>query len=163
MALDDLAPELLAIILRAVDSPRNLYRLISASPSCFRVFALLPKPVLSSVIKNAVRNDETLYHLVAVWHAPSGTKTSDEALASFLDQYFDQITAFDFPTSKEDITALCRLCNHLSFFSDMYFDTLMQRLGLGLDRQQAGHGKRKRDEYEGTPATPFQSSSSEQT
>lgn len=52
--MDDLAPELLLIILHSVDRPRDLHALISTHSKCYYVFDANRKRVLTSVLKKAI-------------------------------------------------------------------------------------------------------------
>ncbi|CAM1500534.1 Fc.00g096960.m01.CDS01 [Cosmosporella sp. VM-42] len=123
MSLDHLAPELLSLILQAIDSPADLHRLISASPSCFRTFSRSPQLILSSVVRNALPTDN-LEQALAILQAPS-TKTE---VPSFLDKYFNSPSSFDFPKNKADLLILFRLYNRLSYLVDGYFRRIMQEL-----------------------------------
>ncbi|KAK5996519.1 hypothetical protein PT974_01854 [Cladobotryum mycophilum] len=130
MQLEDLAPELLTLILRTVDSPRSLYRLISASPACWQVFSSSPEFILSSVVKNVISYDLLNLYL-AVIHVPAFTGDLElfrQQVPIFLDAYFDS-KLFAFPTTKADLVGLCRLNTHVSYLSVQYFQSAIYALG----------------------------------
>ncbi|KAM5358466.1 hypothetical protein ACJZ2D_015253 [Fusarium nematophilum] len=125
MALDNLAPELLSLILQAVDTPLDLYRLISASPSCLRAFSQSPQLVLLAVIQNALPGGN-IKHALAVLQAPS---THDQ-IPPFLDKYFDSASFFDMPTNKTDLLQLYSLYNRLTYLLNRFTEQVPRRLGL---------------------------------
>ncbi len=138
MSLHNLAPELLSLILQALDCPRDLYSFIRASPSCFRVYTLTSELVLSSVLKNAILPD-VLHHALAHLHIPAALPGSEpgrtEHLEAFLREYF-QADSFRFPRDKTAIIALCRLYSRISYFVDDYSARAYCALGLKLNAEQ---------------------------
>ncbi|CCT63349.1 uncharacterized protein FFUJ_00016 [Fusarium fujikuroi IMI 58289] len=126
MTLENLAPELISIILRNVDSPRELHDMISSSPLCLNVFSKTPESFLSSVIRNSVPMDN-LRHLLAVHQTPSPATKS--TVSEFLQNYFNGSWSFDFPTKKSELVLLCRLYNRMTFMISCYTEC-MCRLGL---------------------------------
>ncbi|CVK85145.1 uncharacterized protein FMAN_02055 [Fusarium mangiferae] len=126
MTLENLAPELISIILRNVDSPRELHDMISASPLCLNVFSKTPESFLSSVIRNSVPTD-ILRHLIAVHQTPSPATKS--TVSEFLQKYFNGAWSFDFPTKKSELVLLCRHYNRMTFMISCYTE-YMCRLGL---------------------------------
>ena len=137
--LDLVPPEILSMILCSVDSPIDLHSLISASPSCFRVFSLSSEKTLSAMLKNAILPGN-LQHALAVLHVPQRTTDFHSAKAAtktFLNEYFDG-KSFPFPTDRSSIAALSRLCFQITRFIDDYatkalrdfdaFDPLQGRL-----------------------------------
>ncbi|KAF5970000.1 protoporphyrinogen oxidase, partial [Fusarium bulbicola] len=126
MALENLAPELVSLILQNVDSPRGLHDMISASPLCLRVFSETPQAFLSSVIRNALPT-VNWEHLLALLQSPSpATKIT---VPEFLENYFDPSWSFDFPTGKAELMLLCRLYNRVTFLISCYTE-YMYRLGF---------------------------------
>ena len=131
-----LPAELLIHIQRAVDSPRDLHSLISASPDCLRTF--LPNRIrtLASVLKNAIP-EGALRHALAFCYLPSplptplpdGLLTSQErdtilipAIEPFLQRYFsDADEPFDVPMDITSLTFLFKLHALVSRFADEYF------------------------------------------
>ncbi|KAM5347646.1 hypothetical protein ACJ41O_007470 [Fusarium nematophilum] len=131
MSLDPLASELLALILQSVDSPLDLYHLISAAPCCLEAFSQSPQIILSSVIQNAFPSD-TIQYALAVLQAPS----SSAKVPCFLDKYFDPSSSFSLPTTKDELIKLCRLYHRVSYFSDAYFAKTMHKLSqVGQQRR----------------------------
>ena len=133
MHLHDLAPELLSLILQALDNPRDLQSCIKASTRCFRVYARSQRLILSSVLKNAIL-PEALHHALACARIPAPTP-SDPRLQqtqlpeAFLDKYF-QANSFEFPTDCSTTVALCRLYSQISYFIDDYATRAMRALDL---------------------------------
>ncbi|KAI5467767.1 hypothetical protein BGZ63DRAFT_469361 [Mariannaea sp. PMI_226] len=125
MAFGKLVPELLFIILQDIDSPLDLYHLISASPSCFRAFSNSPVLILSSIIKNAFHG-ENIQHALAILQVPATTSQ----VSSFLNKYFNSPASFDFPTNKAELVNLCLLYNRLSYFLGEYSEEKTQEFGL---------------------------------
>ncbi|KAK0621403.1 hypothetical protein B0T17DRAFT_508753 [Bombardia bombarda] len=124
MYLHALAPELLSLILKALDRPRDLHSLIRASAPCFRVYALSPVLILSSILRNAILPD-ALHHALAHGHIPA--TPSNESLEAFLDEYF-QADSFGFPTDKATLVTLCRLFSQTCYFIDDYSARAMHTL-----------------------------------
>ncbi|KAL9117485.1 MAG: hypothetical protein Q9187_005977 [Circinaria calcarea] len=64
--LDGLAPELLNLILLQIPSIRDLHSLIQASAQCYRVFVLLKRRILSSLVHHVFSPDvlREAYHVV---------------------------------------------------------------------------------------------------
>lgn len=124
MPLHSLAPELLFLILKALDHPRDLHSVIRASAPCFRIYALSPVLILSSILRNAVLPD-ALHHALAHGHIPA--TPSHESLEAFLDRYF-QAHSFGFPTDKATVVTLCRLFWQTSYFIDDYSARAMRAL-----------------------------------
>lgn len=132
-ALETLAPELLILIQRMVDSPRDLHSLISASPTCFRSFCLNRRQILLSVVVNGILPG-ALRHAVAICHVPPPVVSRSRqrkrrrhdpdipsnSLKAFLDKYFSE-EAFDLLTNITDIATLFRLQALVSRFADEYF------------------------------------------
>lgn len=128
--LDALAPELLVLIQQALDSPRDLYALIAASPVCLHIFDSHRASILASVLINSVE-PVALHHALAVSHAPTsltdGTSMRPRLpvpkvpppLQSFLDEYF--CNSLEIPTDIPRLTSLCRLQRLVSRFSNDYF------------------------------------------
>lgn len=110
MMIENLATELLTLVLEATSSPRQLHDLISASPRCFRIFRHSPEQILSAVIRNGFRDN--LHHALAAFHAyPAGLIRSRE-LHKNINRYFDN-EPYDFPTEREDLVSLCWLLTHV--------------------------------------------------
>ncbi|RKK82811.1 hypothetical protein BFJ68_g17510 [Fusarium oxysporum] len=126
MALENLAPELISLILQNVDSPRGLHDMISASPLCLRVFSKTPQTFLSSVIRNALPTDN-LRRLLAVRQTPSPATKS--TVSEFLEKYFHASWSFNFPTGKSELMLLCRFYNRVTFLISCYTE-YMYRLGF---------------------------------
>jgi hypothetical protein len=106
MALHQLAPDVLALILKAVDCPRDLYSLISASAACFRTFICSPKHILSSVLRNAIL-PEAIPHALAAISVPvapadSAAPAPHQGVDAFLNDYFTG-RPFDFPTTRSEL------------------------------------------------------------
>ncbi|SPO01735.1 uncharacterized protein DNG_04408 [Cephalotrichum gorgonifer] len=144
--LHHLAPELLTIILRALDSPGDLYALIVASPLCLRLFTSSRAKVLSSVLQNAIQPG-SLHHAAAICHVPPPADLQNKrvlhidmgipssALRFFLDQYFSE-NPLQFPTDIAAITKLCRLQTLVSRFVDEYALRAARLLGTSQDPLQ---------------------------
>ncbi len=132
LTLDNMAPALLALVLCAIDSPRDAYSLIAASSAFYRVFASSRERILSAVLKNAILPAALPSALASIYVAdiPEG---QTEHLDSFLDSYFAGSTAF--PTEMARITDLSRLHLHASRFIDDYSSRALRALGPGLDLQ----------------------------
>ena len=137
----DLAPELLVMILRALDSPRDLHALISASPTCLKIFISRRAPILASVLTSAIHS-AALHHALAVLHAPPPPPSPNshhaphhppqgasppEIITSFLDKYFSGDT-FELPADIPGLIALCRLWSLVSRFSNAYYRRATRRL-----------------------------------
>jgi hypothetical protein len=133
MALDDLAPELVSIIMRSLDYLQDLYSLIQASTACFWAFTSSRVIILSSVIRNALLPD-VLYHAVSIVSTPvpsTGAKASLVGdVETFLDRYFSQPNSFRFPTDVSSIVSLACLPSRVSCFVDAYFGTARRALGI---------------------------------
>ncbi|KAJ3543274.1 hypothetical protein NM208_g3654 [Fusarium decemcellulare] len=126
MSLANLPPEVLSLILHHVDSPRNLYHFISASPASFRVFSQSRKRILSSVIKNALPG-QSVQHALAVLQAPSVSRSQ---VHPFLDKYFGSTSSFDFPTNEAGLLQLYHLYNRISYLLDGFLKSVQE---LGFD------------------------------
>ncbi|KAI1736191.1 hypothetical protein F4680DRAFT_432874 [Xylaria scruposa] len=135
MHLHDLVPELLFLILQALDDPRDLQSVIKASAQCFRVYARSQGLILSSVLKNAIL-PEALHHAVAcerIPATPSDPRLQQiQPLEAFLDKYF-QANSFELPTGYPTAVALCRLYSQISYFIDDYSTRAMRALDLEPD------------------------------
>ncbi|KAJ4327242.1 hypothetical protein N0V84_002372 [Fusarium piperis] len=130
MALDDLAPELLLLILCQIDTPKDLYSFISASPSCYRLFAGSQEHVISSVLRNAFTS-ENIHHAVAALSLPAAherARPSNAEITSALDGYFDGDT-LDLPEDKTSLVALCRLYHRVNQYTTDYFQNSLYILG----------------------------------
>ncbi|KAH7128018.1 hypothetical protein B0J13DRAFT_646158 [Dactylonectria estremocensis] len=130
IALEDLAQELLSLILQNVDSPVGLHYLISASPSCFRTYSQSPQIIISSIIRNVLPGDN-IQHALAILQAPSARSE----VPSFLNKYFNSIASFHLPTNRADLLILSGLYNCLSHLLDNYFEETMRELGLPHSHQ----------------------------
>lgn len=132
MSLHKQPPELLRLIMCEVDSPLDLYRLISASAPCLAVFSLSPELILASALKKAIPCD-LLRYATAILNAPTEVPASKslrrEKLLPFLTQSFKG-TPFDFPSTKPEMVALCRLHTRLVHLSDGFFNSTMHKLDV---------------------------------
>lgn len=126
MALEQLAPELLSIILQSIDSPHTLHDLISASPACLRVFNQTSHLVLSSLIHKILPSINER-HILALLHAP--TPATRPGVSSFLDKYFDESSSIDFPTSRAELVNVFKLYNRVTFLINGYLNHV-QKLGF---------------------------------
>lgn len=141
MALDRLAPELLCSILTSLNSPRDLYSLIKASPAALRAFLACRRIIFSCIIRNALSPD-AIHHALALLRVPEVpvdfTTESPEAatfrqqVKEYLSQYF-QANSWDFPTELPSIIELIRLISRMSQFIDGYFDFAMTKMGASED------------------------------
>ncbi|KAM6534231.1 hypothetical protein FALCPG4_007163 [Fusarium falciforme] len=130
MALDDLAPELLLLILCQIDTPKDLHSFISASPPCYRLFEGSQEHVISSVLRNAF-TIENIHHAVAALLLPAAHKIprpSNTQITAALDRYFDGDT-LDLPEDKASLVALCRLYHRVNQYTDDYFQHSLYILG----------------------------------
>lgn len=132
--LETLAPELLILIQRMVESPRDLHSLIKASPTCLHTFCLNRARILSSVVVNGIQPG-ALRHAIAISYAPAPEAArshqrkrrrrnpgiAPNPLEPFLDKYFSA-EPFDLPTEISDLAALCRLQTLVSRFANEYFE-----------------------------------------
>lgn len=119
-----------------MDSPRDLFSLISASARCFRVYNESPERTLSSVLRNAVLPD-AFPHAIAAFRAAAAAAPGPrqaESLEAFLNEYF-QTDSLEFPVDKEGMVALCRLCSRTSYFVDGYSTRAIRALGLERDAE----------------------------
>ncbi|KAF5542433.1 hypothetical protein FNAPI_10010 [Fusarium napiforme] len=126
MALENLAPELISLILQNVDTPRGLHNIISASPLCLRVFSTTPQAFLSSVVRNALPA-VNLQHLLALQQTPSPATKS--TVSEFLENYFNASWSFNLPTETSELMLLCRCYNRVEFLISCYTE-YMHRLGF---------------------------------
>jgi hypothetical protein len=126
MGLERLSPELVSLILQNAESPCALHDMISASSIFLRVFSERPHLILSSVVQNALP-DDNLTHFLAARQTP--LPATRNTVSEFLDKYFDPAYSFDFPTKKEDLVLLCQLYNRVTFLISCYAE-YMQWLGL---------------------------------
>ncbi|MBE3048347.1 hypothetical protein IMZ48_38750 [Candidatus Bathyarchaeota archaeon] len=138
--INHLPPELLVHIQGAVDSPRDLHSLISASPDCLRTFRLNRIRILESVLRNAIP-EGTLRDSLAFCYLPSPlpapltdsmshqeqVSVSIAAVEPFLQRYFSD-EAFDVPTDITSLTFLFKLHALVSRFADEYFIHAAQQL-----------------------------------
>ncbi|KAJ3580502.1 hypothetical protein NPX13_g59 [Xylaria arbuscula] len=138
MALDHLAPELLCSILASLESPRDLYSLIKASPASLRAFIPCRRSTFSAIIRNALAPD-AVHHALALLHVPEPPVSfhNDGRNAElfrlrvkiYLKQYF-RASSWRFPTDLPSIITLIRLISQISRFVDGYFDFAMETMGL---------------------------------
>ncbi|KAJ4135282.1 hypothetical protein NW768_004904 [Fusarium equiseti] len=126
MALEYLAPELLSTILQNIDSPHTLHNLISASPACLRVFNQTSQLVLSGLIHKILPciNER---HILALLQTP--TPATRTGVSSFLNNYFDISSSFDFPTSREELVNVLKLYNRVTFLINGYLNHV-KKLGF---------------------------------
>ncbi|RSM05027.1 hypothetical protein CEP52_006526 [Fusarium oligoseptatum] len=130
MVLDDLAPELLLLILCQIDTPKDLHSLISASPHCYRLFASSQEHVISCVLRNAFRI-ENIHHAVGALSLPAAherIRPNNAEITSALDRYFDGDT-LDLPEDKASLVALCRLYHRVNQYTSDYFQHSLYVLG----------------------------------
>ena len=144
MTVDLLAPELLTLILQAVECPRDLYSLISAIPAFLRVFSTSPELVLTSVLRNALA-PHLLHDALAYFHVPAPVKDENDDInvtelnaVPFLDKYF-QCEPFEFPKDSESITTLSQQYLRTLKFSDDFFARAMRALKAG-DSNESQNG-----------------------
>lgn len=127
--LHDLAPELLVLIHRALNSPRDLYALTAASRVSLHIFDSHRVSILTSVLANSIQ-PAALHHALAISHVPPPSTDSPRRLLPqtsqahlplqyFLKQYFRG--SLDFPTDGPRLAELCRVQMLVSRFSDDYF------------------------------------------
>lgn len=124
--LENLPNELILQILAHCSSARDLYRFLTASPCCYRTFALSPEtillPLLRGLVPASVWGD-----FAAVCHA--GVFTCDDAdneqpvlqkqdIPAFLDRYFNE--GFGFLTTKVHLVAGLRLHATITYFINDY-------------------------------------------
>ncbi|KAF5609010.1 hypothetical protein FPANT_276 [Fusarium pseudoanthophilum] len=133
MPLESLAPELVSIILRNIDSPRGLHDLIAASPACLRVFLQTPYLILSAVVRNVLPSGTTK-HYIAAWRAPPPSlppvrETKDEILL-FLNEYFSATTPFEYPANQKELVSFCQLYHRVDYLVKMFLHQMRQ---LGFD------------------------------
>lgn len=135
MPLEQLAPELLSLILQSADSPRDLHAIISAIPACLQIFRTAPEITLSSVLQNAITPD-ALPHALAILYVPEPPKDENddidvvaEAIDPFLKMYF-QGGVFEFPRGMTSIIELSRLYLRISAFIDDYVARALGSLGV---------------------------------
>lgn len=138
--LHDLPLEILALILSSTDSPRDLYSLIAASPTCLGVFITARKQILSSILKDAITPD-SLRHALAVIAAPPPVLGAAESrkrepdvyhvnhITSLIDRYFSA-EPIDFPRETGGIMSLWCLYCQVSCFVDEYSHRAFQLLNL---------------------------------
>ena len=131
MRLEDLPPELLRLVFESLDSPRSLYRLISTSASCFRVYKVAPAGILTPLIRK-VYSEESLRHAIAVVQAyalqPISETLTYPDLLALLEAYFTD-GPLGFPTKKEQLADLYRLRTRLSYFCNDYFTRTLSKIG----------------------------------
>ena len=131
MALYRLPTEITSLILETLDSPQDLFSLISASARCFRVYNGSPQRALAAVLRNAILPN-ALPHAVAAVRAMAAVAPGlrqNESLEAFLDEYFET-ESFGFPADKESLIALCRLYSQTIYLIDGYSTRAMRTLGL---------------------------------
>ena len=129
-SLDTLAPELLVMIQKSLDSPRDLSALIASSPVCLNIFTSHRVPILASVLINSIE-PAALHHALAISHSPvlfidddpwldqPPLQKAPPALQSSLDQYFNG--SLELSTELSRLTSLCRIQSLVSRFSNDYF------------------------------------------
>ncbi len=130
MPLHDFPVDVLYLLLKTLNCPRDLNSLVRASAPCFRVYMMSPEHLLSSVLKNAIL-PEALHHALAILHVPAVSSFEGSArkdLEAFLDKYF-QGDSFEFPREKTAIFALGRLVSQVSYFIDDYSAKAIYALG----------------------------------
>lgn len=130
MLLRDLPPELLSMILEAVDSPPNLHHLIAALCACYRVFALSPERCLSSTLRNAILPAARRY-AIALLHIPSplpGARVPEAtAIKEFLAEHLDDHNIV-FPKDRASLVALSRRHFRIIRFLEHYAGRSLQGL-----------------------------------
>lgn len=129
MALDRLAPEVLTLILRSVDSFQDLHSLISASAPCYRVFCQSPELVLSSLLKRFIPSG-LLGEAVAATQLPppNHKRPTSAARRAFLREYFSG-DGFELSKSKSDLASVCRLHRDISKLIHEYSKHALDLLG----------------------------------
>lgn len=138
----NLPPELLSLILRNLNSPRDLHSLISASPSCLHAFLgnkyrILLWLCVKGIQPGALRDALALHHAPrrTVAHGRMGLRCNEGVEPTdsepFLSKYFSDAT-FEPPTDMADLTELLRLQSLVSRFAHGYFKEATALLGAPL-------------------------------
>ncbi|KAJ4015515.1 hypothetical protein NW766_005859 [Fusarium irregulare] len=78
-------------------------------------------PELLSLILHSIDSPRSLHNLISASPA-SPTPATTTGVSSFLDKYFDESSAFDFPTSTVELIKLYKVYNRLSFLIDGYLN-----------------------------------------
>jgi hypothetical protein len=140
MALDRLAPELLRLIQSQLDSPKDLYSFIAASPACFRTFITAREIILSSVIKNTLLPG-AVYHALFLLRVPKPRPGSMlpavKEVEAFLGQYF-RADSLDFPIDLPSIVSLSRLVTMVSRLTNKFLT--MASKALQISSKAHGNG-----------------------
>lgn len=146
--LDGLPPDLLVLILHAVNSPRDLHSLISASRPCLAVFLSTRNLVLISVLRNAIP-PEALRHALAAASAPHPvvgvaelpTRSPEpnlDTVEPFLETYFST-DAIGFPKDIAGLISLCGLYSQVSRLSNEYFLRATRLLAIPIGPGDPAH------------------------
>lgn len=128
--LETLASELITFILCECTSSKDLFRLLSASPTCLRVFCSAREQTLYTVLRNSVPAAVEI-DIAAVCHAQdyntndghntdTGRGLGMEGVNRFMDAYLDG--GFALPTSRAELVAAHRLMNRVTYFVDAFVD-----------------------------------------
>ncbi|KAJ4153489.1 hypothetical protein LMH87_009974 [Akanthomyces muscarius] len=134
--LENLPNELILQILAHCSSARDLHRFLTASPCCYRIFALSPETMLLSLLRGLVPAS-AWGDFAAVCHA--GAFTCDDTdneqpvlqkqdVPAFLDRYFNG--GFGFPTTKAHLVAGLRLHATTTYFINDCVDKAAEEISF---------------------------------
>ena len=119
-----------------IDSPRDLFLLIYASPACFRTFQNSQEKVLVTVLKRSFTNPN-LVHVLAIAHASVPSFAAQEFSYSKVSLFMDNYLAgelLSFPRNPVLLSSLCRLHTTLSYFCDHFITKMRSKLGHTIQR-----------------------------
>lgn len=165
----ELPPELILLILAECHSARDLYSLLAASPSCYRVFANARERTLLSVLRRVVPAP-VMGHFAAVCHASAFTFDKEDPVvettnhdandvSAFLDRYFSSggggfggFGGFGMPSTVADLMAAHRLHARISHFMSDYVRNAAAEMAF-----LAEHGVQRLDAFDFRPGRAIRS------
>lgn len=144
-AFESLSEDVLILVQSALDSPQDLYSLISASPQCLCAFRANRRRILWSVLKNGIQ-PAALRHALAVFQIPpipsftnrSPKKVTQMAKAFhfFSKKYFAQQLPVELPSDVGTIINLFKFLSLVNRFIDQYVIHATRQMGLELSSAQ---------------------------
>ena len=151
MALEQMPPEMVDMILLEIPSSQDLYSLIRASPKCSSVFHQKPQSYVTTALRNSI-HPVALPHALAVLSTPIRShqlrgRRHVFAVMNFLDLYTEG-HQFEFPRDRSSLYALSRLSIKVTWFSNDYAGQILQ-----IFRVQDNSARGSRPEADITPAT----------
>ena len=129
MALEQIPPEMVEMILDEIPSSQDLYSLIRASPKCSSVFHQKPQRYVAAALRNGI-HPIALPHAIAIVSAPTRARWPQGRLYVFavLDflHLYTKGYRFGFPENRRSLYALSRLSIKVAWFMNDYADQILQ-------------------------------------